>query len=105
MSPVEDPVLEQLLRLTRITADLGTKVDHVSAAIETQRESIAEIRDTCAELRHRTADHTIRITALEDRTEKHSDWKARLGGVYLGVAVTVTTLTGIGAIWRIVAGR
>lgn len=101
----EHEIYEALGKLTAEIGGVGDRLDKIDGHIESQGEVLIELRTNLAAIRARSDDHTGRIHLVETKLSEHKGFQSRLGGIYVGIAVTLATLASMAALVKTFFGK
>jgi hypothetical protein len=90
-----DPVYEKLLELGATLSASAARLDVVQQRLEENSEILRANYETLTTLKATSADHEKRLTSLESYKSNQSGWRSKIGGISIGVTVTLTMLASL----------
>lgn len=79
-------------------AALNVKVERLQAHVEGFGAKLGDVRDTLTAVSSRVADHTDRITLLDNNMINQRLWRARLSGMWLVVTLIAGAAATVGVL-------
>ena len=102
----EHELYEALGKITAEIGALGGQLERIDKHIGNQGEVLIELRTDLSTVRTRADDQTGRLHIVEAKLAEHKGFQSRLGGIYVGIAVTLATLaSGIALVKTFLPGK